>query len=58
MFHIDIHPGASLGILYDDNIHDNSDVHDHNDDDDDDNDENDNAHLFMCQHTQYNDVIR
>jgi len=57
VFHIDIHPGASLGILYDDDdIHDNSDVHD--DDDDDDNDENDNAHLFMCQHTQYNDFIR
>ena len=56
MFHIDIHPGASLGILYDDdNIHDNSDVHD----DDDDNDDNDdNAHLYMCQHTQYNDFIR
>ena len=54
MFHIDIHPGASLGILYDDNIHDNSDVHD----DTDDNDDNDNAHSYMCQHTQYNDFIR
>ena len=56
MFHIDIHPGASLGILYDDdNIHDNSDVHGDNDvyDDDDTGDTDDNnAHIYMCLHTQ------